>query len=180
MIIHVYGPVDGRRHDETVFKESGLSAILQDHFVTPSGERLYIYGDLGYSLGPNILCPFKGAVLSEEEKLFNYWMSHIREPVEWAFKEVTQQFEFLDFSRSQKILLTPCGLFYMVALLMCNCHTILHHPQIPVYFNCSPPTLEEYFTGEPTGDTSIDSWSTDSPWEDVPFEDAVLIPDTSM
>jgi hypothetical protein len=166
MIIHVYGPMDGRRHDETVFKESGLESILAEHFWTPGGERLYIYGDLGYSVGPNILCPYKGPVLSDDQKHFNYRMSKVREPVEWAFKEVTQQFAFLDFSRSQKILLTPCALLYMVGLLMCNCHTILHHPQISQYFSCTPPTLDEYFTGEPTDnlDGSMDSWCMDSPW----------------
>ena len=43
-------------------------------------------------------CLFKGPVLSEEQKQFNFQMSRVQEPVEWAFKEVTQQFEFLDFS----------------------------------------------------------------------------------
>lgn len=171
MIIHVYGPVDGRRHDETVYKESGLADLLDKYFRTPSGQRLYVYGDLGYSVGPNILCPFKGPVLSEEQKRFNFRMSRVREPVEWAFKEVTQQFEFLDFSRSQKILLTPCALFYMVALLMCNCHNILHIPQIPQYFNCQPPTLAEYFTGEMVDDVSMDSWCVDAPWEEVEIEE---------
>ena len=35
IVIHIYGPVDGRRHDETVYKESGLASLLEKHFWTP-------------------------------------------------------------------------------------------------------------------------------------------------
>ncbi|KIJ31630.1 hypothetical protein M422DRAFT_98767, partial [Sphaerobolus stellatus SS14] len=144
LVIHVYGLVDGRRHDETVYKESGLSAILDKHFWTPDGNPLFIYGDPAYTVSAHIMSPFKGPVITPEEQAFNSAMSRVREPVEWLFKEVTQQFTLLDFSGSQKILLTPCGLFYLVAILLCNAHTILHHPQIPQYFACPPPSLHEY------------------------------------
>lgn len=171
IVIHVYGPVDGRRHDETVFKESGLVDLLEKHFWTPSGQPLYIYGDLAYSVGPHILSPFKGPALTQEQKKFNYKMSRVREPVEWIFKEVNQQFEFLDFSRSQKILLGPCALYYMVSLLLCNAHTILHYPQIPQYFSCSPLSLHEYFSGPPAEDEELDRWCMDSPWKEVDVPD---------
>ncbi|THU89274.1 hypothetical protein K435DRAFT_678329 [Dendrothele bispora CBS 962.96] len=94
-------------------------------------------------------------------------MSHIREPVEWAFKEMTSIFQFLDFHRNQKVLLSPCGLFYLVAILFCNVHTILHIPQIPQYFNCHPPTLAEYFTGQRVDDAELDEWCIQAPWHDV-------------
>ncbi|KIJ47934.1 hypothetical protein M422DRAFT_98781, partial [Sphaerobolus stellatus SS14] len=144
LVIHIYGPVDGRRHDETVYKESGLAELLDKHFWTRDGHPLFIYGDPAYSVAAHVMSPFKGPVISADERAFNTSMSRIREPVEWLFKEVTQQFTFLDFSRSQKILLTPCGLFYLVAILLCNAHTILHYPQIPRYFTCTPPSLQEY------------------------------------
>ena len=67
-------------------------------------------------------------------------MDCVREVVEWGFKEVSQQFAFLDFKANQKILLQPCAVYYLVAILFCNAHTILHIPQIPQYFACSPPT----------------------------------------
>jgi hypothetical protein len=34
LVIHVHSPVDGRGHDETVYKESGLVDILDRHFWT--------------------------------------------------------------------------------------------------------------------------------------------------
>lgn len=167
IVIHVYGPVDGRRHDETVYKESGLASLLDKHFWTIEGQPLYIYGDPAYNVGPHILSPFKGPVVSREQRAFNSKMSRVREPVEWLFKEVTQQFTFLDFSRSQKILLSPCGLFYLVSILLCNAHTILHYPQIPQYFACCPPTLQEYFIGGPINDYDLDKWCLDTVWHEV-------------
>ncbi|KIJ42138.1 hypothetical protein M422DRAFT_171553 [Sphaerobolus stellatus SS14] len=171
LVIHMHGPVDGRRHDETVYKESGLANLLDKHFWTRDGRPLFIYGDPAYSVGAHVMSPFKGPFISREEQAFNTKMSRIREPVEWLFKEVTQQFTLLDFSRSQKILLTPCGLFYLVAILLCNAHTILHYPQIPQYFACPPPSLQEYFTGGPIDDEELDKWCLDSIWDEIEVEE---------
>jgi len=133
IVIHIYGPVDGQRHDETVYKESGLASLVERHFWTSDGQALFLYSDPAYNIGPHILLPFKGPVVNSQSQqcAFNSKMSHICKPIEWIFKEVMQQFTFLDFACSQKILLSPCGLFYLVAILLCNAHTILHHLQIP-------------------------------------------------
>ncbi|KAF7292641.1 hypothetical protein MIND_01162000 [Mycena indigotica] len=98
IVIHIYGPVEGRRHDETVYQQSGLSALLEKHFVKPDGSPLFIYGDPAYTVAGRVLAGYKGAALSPEQIQFNTLMSRCREPVEWSFKEVVQQFPFLDFS----------------------------------------------------------------------------------
>ncbi|KIJ33504.1 hypothetical protein M422DRAFT_183116 [Sphaerobolus stellatus SS14] len=172
LVIHVYGPVDGRRHDETGFKESGLQDLLDKHFWTPEREPLFIYGDSGYTVGPHIIAPYKGPALSQEQQHFNTQMSRICEPVEWLFKEVTQKFTYLDFARTQKVLLSPCGVYYLVSLLLCNAHTILNYPQIPQYFLCRPPTLQEYFRGGPIGDSELDAWCLQSLWDEGLDEDS--------
>ena len=41
----------------------------------------------------------------------------------------------------------PVGILYAVGILFCNAHVILHGSQVASYFDCSPPTLEEYFRG---------------------------------
>ncbi|KIJ51635.1 hypothetical protein M422DRAFT_243936 [Sphaerobolus stellatus SS14] len=171
LVIHVYGPVDGRRHDETVLKESGLADILKKHFWTTDGSPLFLYGDPAYTVGPHMLSPYKGPVITPAQQQFNTTMSRIREPIEWIFKEVTQQFSFIDFAHSQKILLTPCALYYLVALLLCNAHTILHYPEISQYFACPPPTLEEYFQGGPVEDSELDAWCLDSVWQELDVQD---------
>ena len=93
-------------------------------------------------------------------------MSRVREVVEWGFKEVSQQFAFLDFKANQKILLQPCAIYYLVAILFCNAHI----PQIPQYFACLPPTLAEYFHGGPIDDEELDAWALTSPVGEVDLE----------
>ncbi|QRW18531.1 hypothetical protein RhiXN_03455 [Rhizoctonia solani] len=70
-----------------------------------------------------------------------------------AFGEVIWQFDFLDFHKNQKVLLQPVGVFYTVGVSLTNAHVILHGSQVSTYFNCPPPSLEEYFHG-----TAEEAW----------------------
>jgi hypothetical protein len=80
---------------------------------------------------------------------------------------VNSAFKFLNFSDNHKILLSPGGLFYMVAVLLTNAHTILHGSQTSQYFACPPPSLHNYFHGERIDDVAMDSWCNDAPWVDI-------------
>jgi hypothetical protein len=171
MIIHLFGPIEGRRHDETCFKQSGVLDILKKHFWTPTREPLVVYGDPAYTVSTHVCTPYKGAALTEAEQLFNTRMSRIREPVEWVFKEIGEQFGFLNFAKNQKLLLQPVGLFYLVAVLLCNCHTTLHHPQISQYFRCKPPKLAKYLHGNPVADEELDEWCLQAPWAEMDVQD---------
>jgi hypothetical protein len=168
MIIHIFGSIEGRRHDETCFKQSGVLEILKKHFWTPgtpeNREPLVVYGDPAYTVSTHVCTPYKGASLTEAQQLFNTRMSRIREPVEWVSKEIGEQFAFLNFAKNQKVLLQPVGLFYLVAVILTNCHTTLHHPQISQYFRCKLPTLAEYLHGDPVTDEELDSWCLQAPW----------------
>lgn len=148
MHVHVSGPVEGRRHDQTVFKESGLTDWLQEHSHGPNGEHLVIYGDAGYSLTRHVIVPFKGAHLTPMEERFNYEMSRVREAVEWGFSSVTRTWAFLS-SHRQRLLLEPIALWYLVGTILANAHNCLHPNQTSQYFDCPPPSLEEYFVGYP-------------------------------
>jgi hypothetical protein len=48
IIIHVFGPMEGRCHDATLLKESGLTDTLEKHFWGSNGEQYYVYGDPAY------------------------------------------------------------------------------------------------------------------------------------
>lgn len=150
IIVHVFGPIEGRRHDLTLFRVSDLEALLRAHSHDPTGQPLCIYGDPAYGVGLHIQSPYKGNV-SDDQGRWNTRMSKVREAVEWAFGEVVQYFAFLDFEKNQKVLLQPVGIYYLVAILFTNAHTIFHGNKTSAYFNCAPPTLEEYFSGEPEG-----------------------------
>jgi hypothetical protein len=60
IIIHAFGPMEGRRHDATLLKESGLTDTLEKHFWGLNGERYYVYGDPAYQTAGHIMSPYKG------------------------------------------------------------------------------------------------------------------------
>ncbi|QRV95939.1 DDE superfamily endonuclease [Ceratobasidium sp. AG-Ba] len=144
---HLFGPIEGRRHDATVYEQSNLERILELYSYAPDNSPLVVYGDPAYGLSSHLISPFKGSNLSADELRFNLSMSKVREAVEWSFGEVIRQFAFLDFYKNQKVLLQPVGIFYAVGILLTNAHVILHGSQVSKFFDCPPPLLEEYFHG---------------------------------
>lgn len=143
LIAHLYGPVEGRRHDAFMLNTSGLLPLLQQ-LVKPNGEPYVLYGDLAYGLTQNILAPFKGARITANEQAFNKKMSKVRISVEWGFGKVIQYFSYLDFKKNQKVLLQQVGKYYAVACVLINCHTCLYGSLTSKYFGLNPPSLETY------------------------------------
>ncbi|KAK3733408.1 hypothetical protein QZH41_012167, partial [Actinostola sp. cb2023] len=56
LIAHLFGPIEGRRHDAFMLGVSGLTARLQ-RFVKQNGEPYVIYGDPAYGITRNIFGP---------------------------------------------------------------------------------------------------------------------------
>ena len=111
MIAHLFGPIEERRHDEFMLGQSGLLPKLRN-ITKPNGEPYVIYGDPAYGLSRNILAPFRGAVLTAEEKQFNSAMSKVRVSVEWGFGKIMQNF----------------------AGILTNCHTCLYGSVVSRFF----------------------------------------------
>lgn len=153
MHIHVYGPVEGRRHDETIFQSSGLQNLLSKYLWSPNGKPLVIYADSAYGLSQHLLSPFQSSVgqagLSQEEKKWNYQMSRVRESVEWSFGNLVRTWPAID-GKHNKVLLTPIGIQYLVAVLLTNARNIMQPGQVSQFFSCAPPSLSEYFHGLPS------------------------------
>jgi hypothetical protein len=142
LVSHVYGPVEGRRHDSGMYYESGLDEQLQEIF---DATKKVIYGDAAYCYKPYLWAPFAEAGRTPQKQHFNSVMSTVRESVEWSFAKINSLFAFTDYQKNQKIYLQPVAKYYLVACLMCNAHTCLYGSEIGIYFNCCPPTLEDYF-----------------------------------
>ncbi len=143
LIGNMFGPIEGRRHDSHMLRESGILTQLQNlplHNNLPYA----LYGDAAYPLGPSIICPFRGARLNQEQHDFNTIMSSSRQCVEWGFGKITTQWAFLDFRKNLKVLLQPVAKYYLVASLLTNCHTCLYGSQTGLYFGLNPPSIEEY------------------------------------
>lgn len=142
IVANMYGPLEGRRHDSGMLRESGLLEQIEQ-FMNGPNEQLYsLYGDPAYPLSPYLLRPFRGAQLTDDESSFNKAMSSCRESVEWGFCKIIQLFSFLDFRKNLKVLLQPVGKYYLVGAILTNCHTCLYDSQISSYFDLQPPTLE--------------------------------------
>jgi len=143
--MHACGPIEGRRHDWTLHIRSGLDETLPA-LLDVSGTRYCIYGDSGYNRRWYLEVPFKGTTLTPAQTAFNKAMSSIRISVEWIFKEVKMHFTVVDFKRKMKILESPIGLLFLCCMFLSNCRNCVYHNQISQYFECAPPTLEEYLS----------------------------------
>lgn len=143
MVVHCFGPIEGRRHDAFMLGESGLYPLLE-RFNKANGEPLCIYGDPAYPLRARICSPFRGARVSPEEEQFNRSMSSVRQAVEWNFGKVATYFAFLDFEKNLKLLLQPIAKYYFVGVLLCNCHTCFYGSVTSSYFDVNPPSITSY------------------------------------
>lgn len=139
----MFGPIEGRRHDAFMLGASGLLPKLQQ-FNQPNGQPYVIYGDPAYGISRNIIAPYRGAHLTQQQQDFNKSRSQVRISVEWTFGKICQYFSYLDFKRNTKVLLQPVGKFYLVAALMTNCHTCLYWSLTGTFFGLDPPSLEVY------------------------------------
>jgi hypothetical protein len=89
--------------------------------------------------------PLGSAALPRLQREFNYVMARLRISVEWMFKDITQAWPYLLLPRNFRVKMQPVGMFYIVGADMTNIRTILRGGgQTAKYFNCPPPTLEEY------------------------------------
>ena len=145
LIAHMYGPIAGRRHDAYMLRVSGLENKLAT-ITKPDNSPYIIYGDPAYGLSRTILAPYRGCQLTTQQKDFNKAMSSVRVSVEWTLGKIVTYFSYLDFKRSNKVLLQPIGKYYLVAALLTNCHTCLYGSQTSTFFGVDPPSLETYLS----------------------------------
>ena len=143
LIAHLFGPMEGKRHDAFMLSISGLTPKIS-RFNQPSGAPYVVYGDPAYGLMRNIMAPYRGAQLTAQQQQFNKSMSAVRISVEWTFGKICQYFTYVDLKRNNKVLLQPIGKYYAVAALLTNCHTCMYGSMTSKFFNVDPPSLESY------------------------------------
>ena len=144
MIVHLHGPIEGRRHDWTLYIRSGLDEMFLKCWFIKGELSICIYGDSGYNARWFMEVQFQGATLTAAQKAFNSAMSGVRISVEWVFKEPKMYFATVDFKRKMKIFESPIGMLYTGSMLLSNFRNCLYPNQISQYFGVVPPSLEEY------------------------------------
>jgi hypothetical protein len=85
IIVSVYGPVEGRRHDTTMLSMSGLLEYMEKDVRF---EGKVIYRDPAYGTSDILCCSFPLATSGSVQAEFNARMSSVREAVEWGFGRV--------------------------------------------------------------------------------------------
>jgi len=150
LIFHLYGPVEGRRHDITMYREAGMDDMLQAGLHI-GGIQYCIYGDKAYLIRPWMQVAFPaplGGEADAEEDTQNTDMAGLRVSVEWGYKEVKQVFTSLDFKRKLKIREGPVALVYRCTALLWNMRTCLYGSQTASFCRCDPPDLQNYLSLE--------------------------------
>lgn len=148
LIFHMHGPQVGRRHDITLYRQSGLDDILENSLLI-DGQQFYIYGDQAYMIRPWLQVAFSRAWASEQQIQFNTAMSSVRETVEWSYKDLKQMWSSQDYTRMLKVRKAPVALMYKGAALLWNFKVCLQHGgEVQSFFSCTPPTLQRYLQSE--------------------------------
>ncbi|KAF4150332.1 DDE superfamily endonuclease [Phytophthora infestans] len=80
MCIHFWGPMEWRRHDSAMLRESKLMSYFEEHEELFGGR--FLYGDPAYGMQKFILSEYKGNVSNHFERAFNKQMSSVKESVE--------------------------------------------------------------------------------------------------
>lgn len=143
IVADLSGPWPGCRHDQYLLYASQLEQRLSH----PVFDGYVLYGDEGYTYGEHIAVPFRTAHMTNERRVLNERMSAVRITVEWGFMRIKQLFAFLAFVPPQRVYSSPVSKFYRVAVLLTNMITCMNGScEVSAYFNCAPPTLDEYMS----------------------------------
>ena len=143
----MHGPLQGRRHDSVMWYDSGVDRQVRGLTSRINGGQLVLYGDKAYALSDVLQTPLRPLAHQPNFALQTYYnqvMSSIRVPNEWNIGLVGRLFAFNKYANNLKLLLSPIGMYYLVANIFTNCHTCLHGNATSKYFEMAPPSLEEY------------------------------------
>ena len=66
LFFHLFGPVEGRRHDMTLYHESAMDATLAKALIV-GGEQYYLYGDVAYMMRPWLQTVFEGILSPDQD-----------------------------------------------------------------------------------------------------------------
>ena len=153
---HLFGPIEGRHNDAFALIESRLMDDCALHARLPDepegGENgstephfLQLFGDPAYGLNRQIISPFPKPGRTDNQQEWNTQMSKVRIEVEHGFALVTNIWRFLGVKQKHRVFQSPVGRYYRVGVLLANALACLHPNQVSQYFDCTPPSLEDYF-----------------------------------
>jgi hypothetical protein len=137
-----YGPLPGCFNDINILQESGLREILEN-----SNSPYHLYGDAIYaSQGTKFMTAFTPPENLIQEEI-NALLNSLRTEVEHSFAVISNQFSSYDFSRLQKVRLSPIFIEMPIMVLLANCMNTFRPNQISQKFDLRPCSLRHYLHG---------------------------------
>ena len=147
IISHCYRCQDGRRGDAYILRQSNLIQFLLAHEVIARLQAV-VFADSAYPNNTVMMTMYRGRVLPPWAHAFNNVMARPRTSVEWGYNQVCRKFAYVDWRKQLKIELMPVESIWHFGVFLTNCLTAhCGGNQISDFFECLPPTLEEYLQG---------------------------------
>lgn len=145
MTLWHHGVKSRRRNDNFLVMESDINRKLLE--VQEGQPHIYkMYGD---DIFHQVECLIGGrrGLLNPREALEKRGMKALRISIEWSYGEMVSQFPFVANSRNIKLLSRTLDAkhYVVVALLLRNAKVCLEGCNAAKYFNCTPPSLQNYF-----------------------------------
>lgn len=147
MCLNMSGACEGRSHDAACAVSTDVYGTLQD-LGTFNGLRGCYSTDSAFPSKWPLVPAYNPAVTNSQDE-FNAKMHSFRITSEWLMNEQTSKWSSLDFKRRQKMLLSDCGVWYINCVWLSNLSNCARPNIISQYFECLPPTLEEYLNVPP-------------------------------
>ena len=143
MTFHAYGPISCRHSDSFSFRESGIQnklTLLQEN----EDIKYSMYGDSAYGRGHLICARHQGDNLNERQITENELFSSVRESIEWGYRDIKESGVLWTIKKLLRIQNMPIGKMFAFALILKNAHCCLNGNQTSNYFDCLPPSLEDW------------------------------------
>lgn len=149
-VVHLYGPVEGRRADPGILNDSLLIERCTEHAFMDDEDggrtNLQLFGDSAYGISQQMLSPYSGAGERTDDELeWNVRMGSVRVKVEHIFGIVTKTWPFLNAWWKMQVYRSPVGRYYRVGVLLANALNCFRPNQVSRAFNLPPPLVHEYF-----------------------------------
>ena len=157
MMLHAWGPASCRHNDNWTLNQSNITDILG---TAQNGYDLYyvMYGDSAYYSGEYIRGRHRevgGIPLTDREKLENKMMSKCRQAIEWDYGLMGNMWKHVVFKKSLQLRKQKVSKMTLFCMLLTNSYVCLNGSQTSHYFECSPPSLEDWTKSGPKPDIEV-------------------------
>jgi len=140
---NVWGPESIRHNDLESWEHSDVHQKVID-CQAGMALKFKIYGDSAYQYIVDDTLASRYLNPSTTEVVTNEAMSSCRECIEWHYGELKQYFKIIDYIHGMKLMQMDVTSIVNSCFILRNAHTCMNGNKTSEFFNCRPPTFEEY------------------------------------